>query len=113
MPAGVNSTDGSHRGTRTSLGLRVWPFDSKKARYFSRISSVFMSKRRRRIAVGRRSLASIAEALKSHHSGYLNREPYASDRVHGDSAVTVRLAFSRSTAVSFSITSPSSEVAAS
>src|SRR6476660_7079056 len=42
MPAGVNRTDGSQRGTRTSLGLRVWPLASKKARYFSRISLVFM-----------------------------------------------------------------------
>src|SRR5262245_47192381 len=42
MPAGVNSTDGSQRGTSTSLGRRTQPLDSKKARYFSRISSVFM-----------------------------------------------------------------------
>src|SRR4029079_13643550 len=42
MPAGVNRTDGSQRGTSTSLGLRTCFFVSKKARYFSRISSVFM-----------------------------------------------------------------------
>ena len=46
MPAGVNSTEGSQRGTSTSLGRRVQPFDSKKARYFSRSSSVFMVLRR-------------------------------------------------------------------
>src|SRR4051812_24743217 len=46
MPAGVNSTEGSQVGTSTSLGLRVCPFDSKKARYFSRISSVFMALKR-------------------------------------------------------------------
>src|SRR5687767_5154606 len=43
MPAGVNNTDESHVGTRTSLGLRVCPFDSKRRRYFSRSSSVFMA----------------------------------------------------------------------
>src|SRR6186713_2071132 len=42
MPAGVNRTEGSQRGTSTSLGRRVCPLDSKKARYFSRSSSVFM-----------------------------------------------------------------------
>src|SRR5687768_8160306 len=42
MPAGVNRTEGSQRGTSTSLGRRACPFDSKKARYFSRSSSVFM-----------------------------------------------------------------------
>src|SRR2546429_156408 len=43
MPAGVNSTDGSHRGTSTSLGRRTLPLDWKKVRYFSRISSVFIA----------------------------------------------------------------------
>src|SRR6185369_7963910 len=42
MPAGVNSTEGSQVGTSTSLGQRRWPFVSKKARYFSRSSSVLM-----------------------------------------------------------------------
>ena len=40
--AGVNKTDGSHVGTKTSLGQRVCPLDSKNSRYFSRSSSVFM-----------------------------------------------------------------------
>src|SRR5262245_21384997 len=42
MPAGVNSTDGSKVGTSTSLATRVWPLDSKNAKYFSRSSSVFI-----------------------------------------------------------------------
>src|SRR5215510_2887102 len=42
MPAGVNSTDGSQRGTSTSLGRRTQPLVSKNARYFSRNSSVFI-----------------------------------------------------------------------
>ncbi len=45
IPAGVNSTEGSQRGTSTSLGRRVQPLDWKKARYFSRSSSVFMGLR--------------------------------------------------------------------
>src|SRR5262245_42058719 len=48
MPAGVNSTDGSQRGTSTSLGRRVQPFGSKKARSFSRSSSVFIGYRFRK-----------------------------------------------------------------
>src|SRR4051812_5343305 len=44
MPAGVNSTDGSQRGTSTSLGRRTQPLDSKNDRYFSRNSSVFICK---------------------------------------------------------------------
>src|SRR5947208_6007756 len=47
IPAGVNSPDGSHLGTSTSLGRRVCPFDSKKDRYFSRFSSVFMENRQK------------------------------------------------------------------
>ena len=46
MPAGVNSTEGSQRGTSTSLGRRTQPLVWKKARYFSRSSSVFMVRRR-------------------------------------------------------------------
>ncbi len=42
MPAGVKRTVGSQRGTSTSLGQRLQPFSSKKVRYFSRISSVFI-----------------------------------------------------------------------
>src|SRR5688572_897828 len=42
MPAGVKSTEGSQVGTSTSLGLRACFLVSKKARYFSRSSSVFM-----------------------------------------------------------------------
>src|SRR3954454_8083363 len=54
MPAGVNSTEGSQVGTSTSLGHRLCPFDSKKARYFSRSSSVFINEIYRSIyAVGR------------------------------------------------------------
>ena len=41
MPAGVNSTVGS-LGTRTSLGRRTQPLDTKKSRNASRSSSVFM-----------------------------------------------------------------------
>src|SRR3954453_8447631 len=44
MPAGVNRTEGSHVGTSTSLATRLCPFDSKKARYFSRSSSVFIGR---------------------------------------------------------------------
>src|SRR4051794_39532805 len=44
MPAGVNSTEGSHVGTSTSLGQRLCPLVSKKARYFSRSSSVFIKR---------------------------------------------------------------------
>ena len=40
---GVKSTEGSQRGTSTSLGRRTQPLDSKKARYFSRSSSVFIN----------------------------------------------------------------------
>src|SRR5687767_5206144 len=46
MPAGVNSTEGSQRGTSTSLGRRTQPLVSKKARYFSRSSLVFISEER-------------------------------------------------------------------
>src|SRR3990172_5505764 len=42
MPAGVKSTDESQVGTSTSLGRRACPLPSKKVRYFSRSSSVFM-----------------------------------------------------------------------
>src|SRR5271169_6811971 len=42
MPAGVNSTDGSQRGTSTSLGRQTQPLLWKNARYFSRSSSVFI-----------------------------------------------------------------------
>ena len=42
IPAGVKRTEGSHRGTSTSLPRRTHPFEAKKARYFSRNSSVFM-----------------------------------------------------------------------
>src|SRR3954452_2032736 len=41
MPAGVKSTVGS-LGTRTSLGRRTQPLDSKNSRNASRSSSVFM-----------------------------------------------------------------------
>ena len=44
MPAGVNNTVGSQRGTSTSLGRRTQPFDWKKVRYFSRNSSAFMDR---------------------------------------------------------------------
>src|SRR3954467_6617959 len=56
MPAGVNRTLGSQRGTSTSLGLRVWPLDSKKARYFSRISLVFMARYRGNLTLSRLNL---------------------------------------------------------
>src|SRR3954469_5396337 len=45
MPAGVNSTVGSPRGTSRSLGLRTQPLDAKKSRYDSRRSSVVMGER--------------------------------------------------------------------
>src|SRR5262245_29482477 len=51
IPAGVNSTEGSHVGTSTSLGRRLCPFVSKKAKYFSRSSSVFISGRDQRSEV--------------------------------------------------------------
>ena len=41
-PGGVNSTEGSQRGTSTSLGRRTQPLVSKKLRYFSRSSSAFI-----------------------------------------------------------------------
>src|SRR5688572_10386097 len=58
MPAGVNNTDGSHVGTNSSLGRRRCPLPSKKARYFSRSSSVFIA----------RSVVWLLMELNRHHN---------------------------------------------
>ena len=49
MPAGVKSTVGS-LGTSTSLGRRMQPLETKKSRYASRRSSVFMKSKWKRVA---------------------------------------------------------------